>query len=121
MAQINSYFYIVDNSGVKKILCIRNLTRKTKQIHLGDVIVGVVKEINAASKLIYSTIVYGVVIRTKKNTKIGKSYALAFNDNAAVLVDKGLNPIGSRIFGSIPKYLKEKNCLKLHSLTVNLI
>lgn len=121
MTQINTYFNIADNSGVKKILCIRNLTRKTNQIHLGDLIVGVVKEINTASKLLYSTIVYGVVIRLKKNIKIDQNYAVAFNDNAAVLVGKNLNPIGSRIFGSIPKYLKKRNCLKLHSLTVDLI
>lgn len=121
MVQINTYFKITDNSGVKKILCIRNLTKKTNKIHLGDLIVGVVKEINVASKLIYSTIVYGVIIRIKKNINIDKKYNISFNDNSAVLVDKNLNPIGSRIFGSIPKYLKKKNCLKLHSLTVDLI
>lgn len=121
MVQINTYFNIVDNSGVKKILCIRNLTKKTRQVQLGDLIVGVVKEINSRSKLIYSTIVYGVVIRLKKNTNIEKKYNLSFSDNAAVLVDKNLNPIGSRIFGSVSKYLKKKNCLKLHSLTVDLI
>lgn len=121
MTQINTYFNIADNSGVKKILCIQNLTKKTNKIHLGDLIVGVVKKINSTSKLIYSTIVYGVVIRLKKNIKYNNKYNISFNDNAAVLVDKNLNPIGSRIFGSIPKSLKKKNCLKLYSLTVDLI
>ncbi len=121
MTQLNTYFNIADNSGVKKILCIGNLTKKTKNIKLGDLIIGVIKEINSTSKLIYSTIVYGVVIRLKKNINIDKKYNLFFNDNAAVLVDKNLNPIGSRIFGSIPKSLKKKNCLKLHSLTIDLI
>lgn len=121
MVQVNTYFNISDNSGVKKILCIRNLTKKTINIQLGDLIIGVVKEIKSTSKLIYSTIVYGIVIRLKKNINISKQYNLCFNDNAAVLVDKNLNPIGSRIFGSIPKYLKRKNRLKLYSLTVELI
>lgn len=121
MVQINTYFNISDNSGVKKILCIQNLTKKTKNIELGNLIVGVIKEIKTTSKLLYSTIVYGVVIRLKKNINIDKKYNLYFNDNAVVLVDKNLNPIGSRIFGSIPKNLKKKNCLKLHSLTVELI
>lgn len=121
MVQINTYFNIADNSGVKQILCIQNLTKKTKKIQIGDLIVGVVKKINSTSKLIYSTIVYGIVIRLKKNINFDKKYNISFNDNAVVLVDKNLNPIGSRIFGSISKYLKQKNCLKLHSLTVDLI
>lgn len=121
MTQINTYFNIADNSGVKKILCIQNLTRKTKKINLGDLVVGVIKKINSSSKLIYSTIVYGIVIRIKKNIKLYNKYNISFNDNAVVLIDKNLNPIGSRIFGTIPKFLKKKNYLKLHSLTVDLI
>lgn len=122
MTQINTYFKITDISGVKKILAIRNLTKKTKKIELGDLIVGVVKEVNSTtSRLFYSSIVYGIVIRTKKNINIHKKYNSFFSDNAAVLVDKNLNPIGSRIFGSVPKYLKKKNCLKLHSITLELI
>lgn len=121
MTKIYTYFNIADNSGVKKILCIQNLTKKTKKIEIGDLIVGIIKKINYTSKLIYSTIVYGVVIRLKKNIKLYKKYNISFNDNAVVLVDKNLNPIGSRIFGTIPKFLKKKNYLKLHSLTVDLI
>jgi len=121
MTQINTYFKVVDNSGVKKILCIKNLSRKTKKVFFGDLIVGVIKEINSISKLIYSTIIYGVVVRLKKNIFEKKVYNLSFNDNAVVLVDKNLNPLGSRIFGSIPYSLKEKNCLKLNSLTIDLI
>ena len=119
MSQINTYFKITDNSGVKKILVIENLTRKTKNIKIGDLVVGIVKEINPLSKTFYSNIVYGVVVRLKKNNNSYKKYNVLFNDNAVVLVDKNLNPIGSRIFGSIPKYLKQKNCLKLHSLTID--
>lgn len=121
MTQINSYFKVADNSGVKSILAIRNLSKGTKRIELGDLIVGVVKEINSISKLLYSSIVYGVVIRIKKNVSIYKKYDSFFSDNAAVLVDKNLNPIGSRIFGSFPRFLKKKNCLKLHSITFELI
>ena len=121
MTQINTYFNIADNSGVKKILGIQNLTKKTKKISLGDLIVGVVKKIKNTSKLIYSTIVYGVVIRIKKGIKLCKKYITSFNDNAVVLVDKNLNPIGSRIFGTIPKFLKEKSYLKLYSLTADLL
>lgn len=121
MAQINTYFNIADNSGVKKILCIGNLTRKTKKICIGDLIIGVVKEINKTSKILYSNIVYGVVIRLKKNRQDTYIQNISFSDNSAVLVDKNLNPIGSRIFGSVLKYLKDKKCLKLNSLTVELI
>ena len=113
MTQINTYFNIVDNSGVKKILCIQNLTKKTKKIEIGDLIVGVIKKINNTSKLIYSNIVYGIVIRLKKNINLYKKYNISFNDNSAVLVDKNLNPIGSRIFGTIPKFLKKKKLFKI--------
>ena len=118
MVNFGTIFKVTDNSGVKKILGLTNLTKKSKKIFLGDLIVGVIKDVTPSSKLIYSNIVYGVVVRLKKPNS---SYLCKFNDNAVVLVDKNLNPIGSRIFGSIPRYLKEKNCLKLSSLTLDLI
>lgn len=122
MVQLNTYFNIVDNSGVKEILCIRNLTRKnSKCIYIGDLIIGVIKKINFMSKLIYSTIVYGIVIRIKKNINLYKKFNICFNDNSVVLVDRNLNPIGSRVFGTIPKLFKKKNYLKLYSLTIDLI
>ena len=122
MVQLNTYFNIVDNSGVKEILCIRNLTRKNnKCIYIGDLIIGVIKKINFMSKLIYSTIVYGIVIRIKKNINLYKKFNICFNDNSVVLVDRNLNPIGSRVFGTVPKLFKKKNYLKLYSLTIDLI
>lgn len=121
MNVINSIFTVSDNTGVKKVLGITNLSRKTTKIFLGDIIVGIVKKVSSSSKLIYSTIVYGIVIRLKKNNSYLDDYNILFNDNSIVLIDKNSNTLGTRIFGSIPKYLKEKNYLKLNSLTVDFI
>ena len=121
MTGLNTLFNVADNSGVQKILSLQNLTKNSSRVQIGDLLVGVVKSILPKNKLNFSNIVYGVVIRLKKNTSLKKTYNLRSNENALVLVDKNLNVLGSRIFGSVPKYLKEKKCLKLSSLTLDLI
>lgn len=67
MNVINSYFKVVDNSGIKKIKIIRNLSTAHKGFNIGDLVVGVVKEVKNSTNLNFSHIVYAVIIRTKTN------------------------------------------------------
>lgn len=115
-----SSFIVTDNSGVEKILILTNLTRKKKSVKLGDLIVGVIKKVNKHSTFNISSIVHGVIIRTKTDI-CNRKCVLKFNDNSLVLVDKNLNPLASRILGPLPLILKNKGCLKLNSLTIDFI
>ena len=116
----NTYFQSADNSGADKILLITNLSRKGKRAKIGDLIVGVVKKVNYLNPNIMSNIIYGVIVRTKEII-LERKWVLGFNNNSLVIVDKNLNPISSRIFGTIPLVLKQKGFLKLNSLAVDFI
>nr|QEM01861.1 50S ribosomal protein L14 [Nephromyces sp. ex Molgula occidentalis] len=117
MVQVGTTFNIIDNTGVKKILCIGIINSKSKIIKIGDIIIGVVKQSHKSKFFKKSNIVKALVIRLKipLNLETGVSYK--FEDNSAILIDKYKNPIGTRIFGPVPKYFKDKNYLKIISLT----
>lgn len=114
------YFKVADNSGVEQVLGLTNLTRKNKCVQTGDLIVGVIKKIKTHSVHMISSIVYAVVIRTKIAIST-KKQVLKFNSNSIVLVDRNCAPLASRIFGTLPLILKNKECLKLNSITVDFI
>lgn len=116
----NIHFKIADNSGVEKVLLLSNLTRKKKYPKLGDLVVGVVKQVGTYSSLTLSTIIYAVVVRVKISSYM-KGKIVKFNDSSLVLVDKNLAPLSSRIFGTLPIILKDKGCLKLNSITVDFV
>ncbi|PHJ25373.1 ribosomal protein l14 (apicoplast) [Cystoisospora suis] len=121
MTQINSSFYVSDNTGVKKIFSIQNITKHSFLINMTDVILGIIKEINFNSSFKYSELVYGFVIRLKKNRNINNYYNYSFNDNAVILINKNFNPLGTRIFGLCPLELKKNKYLKFNALTLNII
>ena len=121
MAIIGTYFYVSDNTGAKKLLCLKNLSRKTTQIKLGDLIVGVIKLASSKGVVKKSDIVYAIVIRTKKSFRYNDGMKVRFQDNAVVLVDKNYNPLGTRIFGAVSKYIKIKQFSKLSSLATELV
>nr|QEM01831.1 50S ribosomal protein L14 [Nephromyces sp. ex Molgula occidentalis] len=117
MVQIGTIFNIIDNTGVKKILCIGILNSKSKVIKIGDIIIGVVKQANKSKYFKKSAIIKALIIRLKIPLNLKTGFSYKFNDNSAILIDKHKNPIGTRIFGPIPKYFKDKNYLKLITLT----
>lgn len=117
---INTCFKVADNSGVEQVLELTNLTRKEKRVKIGDLIVGVIKKVKKHSIFRISSIIHAIIVRTKQMVPI-KGRTLKFNDNSLVLVDKNYAPLASRIFGTIPLFLKHKGCLKLNSITVDFI
>ena len=121
MAIIGTYFDVSDNTGAKKLLCLKNLTRKTTRINLGDLIVGVIKLASPKGVVKKSDIVYAIVIRTKKSFRYSDGTIVSFKDNAVVLVDKKYIPLGTRIFGAVSKLIKIKQFSKLSSLATELI
>jgi large subunit ribosomal protein L14 len=115
--QQESTLRIADNTGARTLLCIRVLGgSKRRYASVGDVIVGTVKTATPQGAVKKGEVVKAVVVRTKKPVGRGDGTTIAFDENAAVLVDPQGNPRGTRIFGPVARELREKNFMKIVSL-----
>lgn len=117
MIQPQSYLNVADNTGARKIMCIRVLSKNKLQLaNTGMIIIAVVKEALPNMSIKKSDLVRAVVVRTSKNIRRQNGMSIRFDDNAAVLVNKDGLPIGTRIFGPVARELREKNFTKIISL-----
>lgn len=116
MIQAQSSLFVTDNSGVRRILCIRVLGGNKKYAHVGDIIIGVVKEALPHMPFKKSDIVRALVVRTKKTIHRKNGLLIRFDDNAAVLINTENNPRGTRVFGPIAREIREKNFTRVVSL-----
>jgi len=108
---------VADNSGAKKLMCIRVLDGSQKQSgNIGDIIIGVVKQASPNMPLKKSDKVRAVIVRTVKGIQRANGTSIRFDDNAAVIINKDNNPRGSRIFGAIARELREREFTKIVSL-----
>lgn len=122
MIQTQSYLNVADNSGARKIMCIRVLgTNNPSYAKIGDTIVGVVKEAAPNMPVKKSDVVKAVIVRTKKALRRGDGMSIRFDDNAAVLINQENSPRGTRVFGPIARELREKNFLKIISLAPEVV
>ncbi len=117
MVQQESRLGVCDNSGAKEILCIRVLggTRK-RYAHVGDTIVATVKEASPTGTVKKKSVVRAVVVRTKNTIRRKDGSTIQFDDNAAVIIGDDKNPRGTRIFGPVPRELREMGFSKIISL-----
>lgn len=118
MIQHRSMLASADNTGAKKLQCIRVTGGYQKRYaHIGDIITCVIKEATPHSMVKKSEIVHVVIVRTRKEVRRKDGSYVRFDDNAGVIVDKkSLNPRGTRIFGPIARELKSKGFSKIISL-----
>jgi large subunit ribosomal protein L14 len=117
MVQSTTTLDVADNSGAKKIMCIRVLGgTKRKYASLGDVIVVSIKEAIPNAKVKKGEIAKAVIVRTKKEVSRQDGSYIRFDANSAVLVDKDNEPIGTRIFGPVARELRAKRFMKIISL-----
>ena len=107
---------VADNTGAKKIMCIRVLGGSRKYGKVGDTIIGVVKEATPNMPVKRSDVVRAVIVRTKQSARRKDGSRLRFDDNASVIINKENNPRGTRVFGPIARELKEKGFTKIVSL-----
>jgi len=124
MIQPQSYLNIADNTGARKLMCIRVLKRGSKQkARLGDIILGVVKEALPNMSVRKSEIVRAVIIRSSKKIRRSKhnGMTIQFYENAAVLINKEGIPKGTRIFGPVAREIREKNFIKILSLSTEVV
>jgi large subunit ribosomal protein L14 len=116
MIQPQTYLTIADNTGARKIMCIRILGGNKKYGRIGDVIIGVVKDASPNMPVKRSDIVRAVVVRTRHTVRRKDGMSIRFDDNAAVIINKENNPRGTRIFGPIAREIRDKRFTKIVSL-----
>ena len=116
MIQPQSYLNVADNSGAKKLMCIRVLGSSQKQTAtIGDIIIAVVKDALPNMPLKKSDIVRAVIVRTCKGIKRENGTLIRFDENAAVVINKEGNPRGTRVFGPVARELRDRNFTKIVS------
>jgi len=117
MIQTETVLNVADNSGAKKVLCIRVLggTRK-RYARIGDIIVVTVKEAIPHAKVKKGDVLNAVVVRTVQSIKRPEDTSVKFDENAAVLLANNGEPIGTRIFGPIARELRSLGFMKIISL-----
>jgi large subunit ribosomal protein L14 len=118
MIQQESRVIATDNSGARSLLCIRVLGgSRRRYAYVGDIIVASVKTANPSGNVKRKSLVRAVIVRTRNPIRRPDGTVLRFDDNAAVVLDEdGKNPKGTRIFGPIPRELRERGYSKIISL-----
>jgi large subunit ribosomal protein L14 len=107
---------VADNTGAKKVMCIRILGGNKKYAEIGDTIIAVVKEALPNMPIKRSDVVKAIVVRTKKTIRRQDGMYIRFDDNAAVVVNADNNPRGTRVFGPVAREIRDKNFSKIVSL-----
>ena len=108
---------VADNSGARKLSCIRVLGGTGRRCSsLGDIIVASVVEALPGSTIKKGSVVKAVVVRTRKENRRADGSYVKFDSNAAVIIDEQRNPVGTRIFGPVARELRGKNFTKIISL-----
>lgn len=117
MIQAETNLDVADNSGARRVQCIKVLGgSKRKYAHVGDIIVVSVKDAIPRGRVKKGNVIKAVVVRTSKDIRRQDGSVIRFDRNAAVLINPQGEPIGTRIFGPVPRELRAKNHMKIISL-----
>jgi large subunit ribosomal protein L14 len=117
MIQQQSVLTVADNSGAKKVMCIKVLgDSKKRYARIGDLIAASVKVASPGGNVKKGDVVKAVVVRTKKEYRRRDGSYIRFDENAAVIINKEMEPVGTRIFGPVARELREKSFMRIVSL-----
>ena len=117
MIQVETQLDVADNSGAKRVSCIKVLGgSRRRYATVGDIIVVSVKDALPNSKVKKGAVMKAVVVRTKKEVGRADGSYIKFDSNSAVLLSSQLEPVGTRIFGPVARELRQKNFMKIVSL-----
>jgi len=117
MIQTQSYLEVADNSGARRVMCIKVLGGSHRRYaRVGDIIKVTVKEAIPRGKVKKGQVMNAVVVRTKKGVRRSDGSLIRFDDNAAVLLNQTMAPIGTRIFGPVTRELRSERFMKIISL-----
>ena len=117
MIQMQSNLDVADNSGAKRVQCIKVLGGSKRRVAgVGDVIVVSIKEAQPRTKVKKGDVHRAVIVRTRKEVRRADGSVIRFDSNAAVLINKNEEPIGTRIFGPVVRELRSRGFMKIISL-----
>jgi large subunit ribosomal protein L14 len=117
MIQLKSILEVADNSGARRVICVKVLGgSRRRYATIGDIIVVAVKEAIPHSKIAKGSVHKAVIVRTKKKIKREDGSYIRFDENSAVLIDQQSEPVGTRIFGPVARELRGKKFMKIISL-----
>ncbi|MCC5908467.1 MAG: 50S ribosomal protein L14 [Balneolaceae bacterium] len=117
MIQTQSIVNVADNSGAKKVMCIKVLgDSRRRYARIGDLISCSVKAAIPGGNVKKGEVVLAVIVRTKKEIRRRDGSYIRFDENAAVIINKEKEPVGTRIFGPVARELREKNFMRIVSL-----
>jgi large subunit ribosomal protein L14 len=119
MIQTLSWLNVADNSGARKLMCIRVLG--AKEGNIGDVIIAVVKDAMPNMPTKKSDVIRAVIVRTAKGIRRENGMLVRFDENAAVIINKEGSPRGTRVFGPIARELRDNNFTKIVSLAPEVV
>ena len=116
MIQQQTYLDIADNTGARRASMIGKIGHPSRYAHVGDTIVVSVKEAIPRGRVKKGDVLRAIVVRTAQGVKRKDGSLIRFDKSAAVIVNKANEPIGTRIFGPVPRELRAKNHMKIISL-----
>jgi large subunit ribosomal protein L14 len=117
MIQQQSILQVADNSGAKRVMCIRVLgDSRRRYAKVGDLITASVKAAIPGGNVKKGDVVKCVIVRTIRETRRRDGSYIRFDENAAVIINKDNEPVGTRIFGPVARELREKNFMRIVSL-----
>lgn len=117
MIQIQSKLNVADNSGARELMCIKVLgDSRRRYARIGDLISCSVKQAIPGGNVKKGEVVQAVVVRTKKELRRNDGSYIRFDENAAVIINKEREPVGTRIFGPVARELRERNFMRIVSL-----
>ena len=122
MIQMQTWLDVADNTGAKRVQCIKVLGGTHRRYAgLGDIVVVSVKKALPGSEVKAGSVAKGVIVRVKKSTRREDGTYVRFDHNAIVLIDADNNPKGTRIFGAVARELRERNFMKIISLAQEVV
>lgn len=122
MIRPQSFLNVADNTGARKLMCIRVLGGiQSQSAQIGDVVIAVVKDAIPNTSIKKAEIVRAVIVRTRKGTQRDNGMNIRFDDNAAVVINKEGNPRGTRVFGPVARELRDRKFTKILSLAPDVI
>jgi large subunit ribosomal protein L14 len=122
MIQMQTWLDVADNSGAKRAMCIKVLGGSHRRYaSVGDVIVVAIKKALPTSEIKQKAVVKAVIVRTAAPISREDGSYVRFDNNAVVLLDKELNPVGTRIFGPVARELRSRNFMKIVSLAPEVV
>lgn len=116
MIQEETNLDVADNTGARRVRCFRLIGQRKTYAHIGDLIRVAVKEAQPTGMVKKGQVCRAIIVRTAQPIRRPDGSSVRFDNNAVVLVDEKLNPIGTRIFGPVARELRERNYMKIISL-----